>query len=102
MKATTEFHVAKDGKYRLIRQCGGLDSATIKQARQLTEPLYHTEQLDRALVDYRQADLSLLSLLDLDSLAREFHRDLPQCRYMTLLHTTGIDTQLNHIKTFAC
>lgn len=99
MPVTTEIRVNSDPGYLLVRLSGVLSTPVIKAARLQTRPTYRLEKIDRALVDYRQADLHRLSLMELDTLASDFAKDLPDCRFMALLHAPDSDmTRLSHIK----
>ncbi|WP_421869955.1 hypothetical protein [Motiliproteus sp.] len=76
-------------RYLTVYQSGPLSVAEIKQARIDSAGFY--SDCDRVLVDYRKADLSPLTLLELDNLAMEFKQDLPHCRQMAIVRTLGSD-----------
>ncbi len=99
MPVTTEIRANHNQRYLLLRHSGALTTAAIKASRQQTQPIYQLEKINRVLVDYRQADLRPLSLLELDNLASDFAKDLPDCRFMALIHAPDSDiTRLSHIK----
>ncbi|RDE19590.1 hypothetical protein DV711_11940 [Motiliproteus coralliicola] len=87
-------------RYLTVYQSGPLSVAEIKQARLDSAGFYNN--CDRALVDYREADLSPLNLLELDNLAMEFKQDLPSCRRMAIVRTIGSDDNYYEHLTNVC
>lgn len=85
----TQIELSEDGRYVLVTQTGPLSPADIKQARIDSLSLY--ANCDRALVDYRLADLKGIRLLDLDTLSLEFKRDVPKCLRMAIVRPRGVD-----------
>lgn len=99
MTSTTHIEYLAGNACLLIRQQGPLCAKAIKSARQRSEPLYSQHCINKALVDYRQADLSRLSLIELDTLAQEFRTDLPECQAMAIVYNgDGSGKQYQHIK----
>lgn len=80
--------LSKEG-YVLVTQVGPVTIAHIKSARADSLPLY--DNGDRALVDFRLADLSGLSVLDLDNLGIEFRQDVPKCKRMAIVRIPKVD-----------
>ncbi|MCW8883742.1 MAG: hypothetical protein OQK12_00640 [Motiliproteus sp.] len=86
---STTIELNKENGYLIVTQTGQLDPQQIKEARETSLPMF--QYCDRALVDYRKADLSGLRLIDLDDLSAEFHQDVPDCKKMAIIRTQGID-----------
>ncbi len=89
---TTQVTMAEGGRYVEVVQVGKLSKREIKGAREDSLPFFDCR--DRALVDYRQADLSGLSLLDLDILAADFKHDVPKCQRMAIIRRIEKDESL--------
>ncbi|WP_210396805.1 hypothetical protein [Motiliproteus sediminis] len=99
MQVTTDMEYLADCDCLLICQRGELSPETIKSARQQSRPFYTQHAIHKALVDYRQADLTRLRLIELDTLAQEFRNDLPDCHTMAIVFTASADiTSYQHIK----
>lgn len=80
----THVELSKDGGYVLVTQQGPVEIAEIKAARSASLPLYF-DTIDCALVDFRQATIEHLKIIDLDNLGISFKRDVPQCRRMAIV-----------------
>lgn len=80
----TQVELSKDGRYVLVTQQGPVEIAEIKAARSESLPLYF-DTIDCALVDFRQASIEHLRIIDLDDLGISFKRDVPKCRRMAIV-----------------
>lgn len=93
--------LSEDGRYVLVTQTGPVISAHIKDSRAEALPLFI--DCDRALVDFRLADLSHLNVLELDDLGAEFRQDVPRCIRMALVRAPGIGTRAyTHLVNVHC
>ncbi|WP_426416928.1 hypothetical protein [Aestuariirhabdus sp. LZHN29] len=85
----THLKLSNDQSYVLVVQTGPLRAEEIYQARAESLPLY--QQCEKALVDYRLADISSIPFLEIDTLAAEFRNDVPKCKRMAIVRTQGKD-----------
>ena len=82
-----------------VRQIGALTPESVMAAREASTPMFNPIDLDRVLVDYRQADLSLLSLLEIDALGMKLKDDVPLLQKMALIYAPSAQDHLyRHIE----
>lgn len=86
---TTQVKLSEDGRYILVTQDGPVSISHIKTARADSLPLYNS--CDRALVDFRRADISNLTLVELDNLGTGFRQDVPKCMRMAIVTAAEFD-----------
>lgn len=92
----TKILLSENKNYIQVIQTGALNPEEIKQARFESKPLF--KECDSVLVDYREADLSGMSLITLDTLSMELKQDVPKCVRMAILRTAGRDEKrYNHL-----
>lgn len=84
----TEVNLSADSRYVLVTHTGALLTADMVHARSKSLPLY--DGCDRTLVDFRSANLSRISVLELDDLGRSFRQEVPGCRRMAIV--SGLKT----------
>ncbi|WP_207060869.1 STAS/SEC14 domain-containing protein [Motiliproteus sp. SC1-56] len=86
---TTRLELTHGGRIMQVTQDGTLSQEAIKAAR--NKSTRQGQAFECALVDCRRADLSELSLIDMDTLALEFARDVPHCSRIALVRAPGRD-----------
>jgi len=92
----TNVELSEDGYYVLVTQHGPVIISQIKTARADSLALY--DNCDRALVDFRQAEISHLKLIELDNLGIEFKKDVPKCMKIALVKPPDQDDmRYNHL-----
>ena len=87
---TMTVELSDDGRYVRVTQQGAVEIAQIKAARSDSLPLYFGS-CDRALVDFRLAEIGHLGLIDLDNLGISFKRDVPKCKRMAIVIPANTD-----------
>ncbi len=97
--STHSYEFIIDQHYLLVRQQGVLAKDKIKLTLQQSKPLFEQHLIKKVLLDYRRADLSRMSLIELDDLAQELPRELPNCFIMAITYDPTAEPKIyQHIK----
>ncbi len=96
----TEVQLSDDGLYIVVTQSGTLTVDQIKRARVISLPLY--AHCDRVLVDYHSADLSELSLYELDTLSGELKGDVPDIKRMAVVKPADGGCSFTRLMNICC
>jgi hypothetical protein len=86
----TQIELSEDGRYILVTQHGPVVVTQIKAARVDSLPLYQNE-CDRALVDFRLADMSNLKLIEIDDMGISVKQEVPKCARIAIVRVLGAD-----------
>ncbi len=73
---------------------GKVSIEDIRTARQEARPSLQHAGIGRLLVDFRQVDMSGITIIEIDDLSQELKQRLPECRKAALLYCSGSTAHL--------
>lgn len=83
MKALSSTHEGR--KYLHIARSCDTSVEDIRASRDKILPLFDDAGIERVLFDYREFSFERFSLVEIDTLAKEFKVDFPTCKWVALL-----------------
>ncbi|MFT6915253.1 MAG: hypothetical protein ACJAWL_001556 [Motiliproteus sp.] len=98
---SSEVRLSEDGRYVYVTHQGRVSIVDIKAAKTEARPLFN--HCDRMLVDYRQAKLSHIKIIEIDNLGLSFKNSVPLCEKVAFVRAPAADDRVySHLINICC